>query len=546
MEENVLCLMESCFGRDLRAVRIHTGRAAAKAATFIGAAAFTIGENIYFANGFYSSDSREGRWLLAHELAHVIQQTAVENGRPGSTASLENLASLAADAIADGQALAPGFSFGKAMAGTVQCHLGPPCRGISVSAGAREVWMEANALIEGAYLATPGSGGPTWVIFGSQFETGRDIAPPIGFSNKRFAEFLLKNLRGIRNQRRPDIIDFKNRVFYEIKTVGYVRDGEEQIQSYYRVTETVRMTEYPSEPPWVREYATWYPPHELPMSANRIVCTQATNHTAHPALILYDVRQLGQDEEEKKVQSMVVDQTVTEYDTTFNEMKEALKVQMRHKIEKFDPENPDYIIIVPKRFYMEWYDRKWDKMLSPGIPPFLNPKTTVGAFHRIGWIMVGMTAAAYASFMIGVFALDMIGSAGLAAAEVEIGAAGAAGGAEVIELAAFRAVATSEAVKQIGRAAGVLFVVGVAGKASGAEPSGAPEIKDVSAVRAIPISSLRTQGTSIVGFSKDFGFSTSMYDLSNPSTSIPASVRLGSVVTYNGQPHVVIAKMKAR
>jgi hypothetical protein len=42
---------------------------------------------------------------------------------------------------------------------------------------------------------------------------------------------LLRHLRGIRAQRRPDIIDFTNRVFYEIKSADDTRKGTVQLAS---------------------------------------------------------------------------------------------------------------------------------------------------------------------------------------------------------------------------------------------------------------------------------------------------------------------------
>lgn len=66
--------LEQQFGADLCAVRVHTGAAAAQAAAGFGAAAFTAGEHIAFAAGRYAPHSTTGRGLLAHEVAHVLQQ----------------------------------------------------------------------------------------------------------------------------------------------------------------------------------------------------------------------------------------------------------------------------------------------------------------------------------------------------------------------------------------------------------------------------------------------------------------------------------------
>ncbi|HEV7590721.1 MAG TPA: DUF4157 domain-containing protein [Longimicrobium sp.] len=66
--------MERGFGRDFAHVRLHTGTAAADAAASLHARAFTYGRDIAFGAGQYAPHSREGRRLIAHELAHTVQQ----------------------------------------------------------------------------------------------------------------------------------------------------------------------------------------------------------------------------------------------------------------------------------------------------------------------------------------------------------------------------------------------------------------------------------------------------------------------------------------
>lgn len=61
-------------GTDFGGVRLHTDAAAAEAAHSVGARAFTLGHDIFFAHGEYDPLSSGGRRLLAHELAHVGQQ----------------------------------------------------------------------------------------------------------------------------------------------------------------------------------------------------------------------------------------------------------------------------------------------------------------------------------------------------------------------------------------------------------------------------------------------------------------------------------------
>ena len=70
---------EPRFGQDFGGVRVHTGGEAARAARSMGARAFTSGRDVVFAEGEYAPESTEGRRLLAHELAHVVQQGAASD-----------------------------------------------------------------------------------------------------------------------------------------------------------------------------------------------------------------------------------------------------------------------------------------------------------------------------------------------------------------------------------------------------------------------------------------------------------------------------------
>lgn len=66
--------MEPRFGHDFSGVRVHTDVRAARAAASIRARAFTAGDGIVFGRGEYAPQTGAGRHLLAHELAHVVQQ----------------------------------------------------------------------------------------------------------------------------------------------------------------------------------------------------------------------------------------------------------------------------------------------------------------------------------------------------------------------------------------------------------------------------------------------------------------------------------------
>ncbi|HEV7643139.1 MAG TPA: DUF4157 domain-containing protein [Pyrinomonadaceae bacterium] len=66
--------MESEMGADFSGVRIHTGSDAHSMNEDINAQAFTHGHDIFFRQGEFDTGSRQGKELLAHELAHTVQQ----------------------------------------------------------------------------------------------------------------------------------------------------------------------------------------------------------------------------------------------------------------------------------------------------------------------------------------------------------------------------------------------------------------------------------------------------------------------------------------
>lgn len=67
--------METRFGHDFSGVRVHADAKASDSARQIDALAYTAGRDIVFAAGRYDTASAAGQRLLAHELAHVVQQT---------------------------------------------------------------------------------------------------------------------------------------------------------------------------------------------------------------------------------------------------------------------------------------------------------------------------------------------------------------------------------------------------------------------------------------------------------------------------------------
>jgi hypothetical protein len=66
--------MERRLAADFSGVRVHSDERAASLSSRINAHAFTQGQNVYFNRGQYDPGSSGGQRLLAHELAHVVQQ----------------------------------------------------------------------------------------------------------------------------------------------------------------------------------------------------------------------------------------------------------------------------------------------------------------------------------------------------------------------------------------------------------------------------------------------------------------------------------------
>ena len=79
---------EHRLGRDLSGLRVRTGAPAARAAASVAARAFTLGQDMVFGAGEFRPHSSEGRHLLAHEVAHTLQQDrgGVIRRQPGTPA----------------------------------------------------------------------------------------------------------------------------------------------------------------------------------------------------------------------------------------------------------------------------------------------------------------------------------------------------------------------------------------------------------------------------------------------------------------------------
>jgi hypothetical protein len=72
---------------DLSDVRVHTDDTADQLNRAVSARAFATGSDVYFARGEYNPGSADGDRLIAHELAHTVQQRGATQGGPLSVST---------------------------------------------------------------------------------------------------------------------------------------------------------------------------------------------------------------------------------------------------------------------------------------------------------------------------------------------------------------------------------------------------------------------------------------------------------------------------
>ncbi len=168
--------LEANLGQDLSEVRVHTGAASAAAAHAVSAKAYTQGQDIHFAEGRYEPFSELGQRLLAHEVAHTVQQHGTSGGRqfklevsqPGD--ALERQADAFADAFVANQTPVA-VDRGVANSDAVARSPGPGAQAATGAAGDRDAFSDAFNRHFAAQLHVFHTGG------GSAAEAGPDVGP---------------------------------------------------------------------------------------------------------------------------------------------------------------------------------------------------------------------------------------------------------------------------------------------------------------------------------------------------------------------------------
>ncbi|MGB6826745.1 MAG: DUF4157 domain-containing protein, partial [Terracidiphilus sp.] len=133
LEAGVRHFMEPRFGFDFRDVRIHTDAKAAASAEAVNAQAYTVGRNIVFGRNAYSTGA-ESRQLLAHELAHVVQQRGSKSAQAQTIASENDSYEREAENVAK-HVEAGGSAHGTAQSGDARALRRTPAKKVSCAPG---------------------------------------------------------------------------------------------------------------------------------------------------------------------------------------------------------------------------------------------------------------------------------------------------------------------------------------------------------------------------------------------------------------------------
>jgi hypothetical protein len=136
LDAGVRASLEPRLGRNFEDVRVHTDAKAAVSAKSINALAYTAGSDVVFGAGQYKPSTAEGRRIITHELAHVIQQGGGRAPLPQRIGAENDPSEVEADRvadIADGSSGAMGYTTAslrrtflqRASAGQLSCGSGP-------------------------------------------------------------------------------------------------------------------------------------------------------------------------------------------------------------------------------------------------------------------------------------------------------------------------------------------------------------------------------------------------------------------------------------
>jgi hypothetical protein len=446
----------------------------------------------------------------------------------------------------------------------------PPLWGPYIGYPPREVSRQANRAIEMAYRDDPQKQGHG-VLFGSQFEEGfagqgilREIRLPDKAPNKEFGNLLLNELRGPRGgPRKPDIVDFTDRVFYEIKTIfaftEYRQSVIEQHLSLYRLAEQIvndfnqakRNTTAPGgrlaiQDPWSVNRADWTPPQclDVPGFINKFKITvfrgDLLGDGSCRGILVYTLWQRNQRKEEEVQTPVQV--VVEDKDHQYDKLLPSAD-GLREAVGNYNINQPRHLVIVPKYFHDALRAKKFIEIkppkaaapapVQPAQPSIFSRVKTFATEHpylTAGTIVAVLVVGGAVAFV------AISASAATVTAATAATAAAEEGGAVVISLAA-RRLATQAAAEAVQKAAAAIFVVGTVENVQNNTVS----FSKIGYGRVIAEGSVSPyRGT-------NSALSSGLYisDSADQLVCSPDSIEVGDIVMFDSEMHSVAATLTA-
>jgi hypothetical protein len=313
---------------------------------------------------------------------------------------LECAADQAADLIVANRALPRDFALGTARAGVIQCHEGPQCGGWPSLVDDITV-LQAERVLELAYAGRVLGNPLDVVVYGSNYFQWPDN---VGLGGRRwaYATELLDTIQSWPMEERPNILNFSGQeayFFWRFPAPAHVVG----IINRFHATEH-RIGLRHNQPAWNSVNANWFPNHVLPFPPDpleRFVCTSMTDHNPPRGLILYDIRQA---KKPRRAQRRAMEIRIVDFEQDLAEFGPMIKAWLPKTIPFYDPESPDYVIIVPRQFYTLDYMKQRARMdwrILRGKAPFFNQIVTTNTIMfaimggaQIGMSLVGIIAAA--------------------------------------------------------------------------------------------------------------------------------------------------------
>jgi hypothetical protein len=347
--------------------------------------------------------------------------------------------------------------------------LGHPPFIIGVSARKKEIWLAANQAIEAAYLNDHVGHD---ILFGSQVDPGNLGAfLPRGAQNADWADGFLSQLLGIQKQLAPDIIDFSDRLIYEIKTPDFERPGVLQLTGYLKLANEI--SRQIGQPPWTNLAATWTPPVIMPLpgqnNAGKILCTDLTNPNESPSgVLLYKVWKKPKKEDDDDQAQVRTATLVLDMAPEARNLLGGITAQLR----QMNIVPGEYSILVPDRVFEKIVGtirmQNTIDMLSEPSRRFL--RDPVRQSSLVVWAFLGVASAA-AMIAIIAFAAPEIVTAGAQLTAILTEACTAASGGATLTLETLESIkaANDNAIALSQAAAVILVFVGIQ-SAANAQP----------------------------------------------------------------------------